>query len=275
MLRFVGEVNDVELLGKIAYHVHHRVATKFREGNVFLMGDAAHLITPMWALGMNTGALDAMNLPWRLAYVLKGWADDSLLDGYQQEQLPIARDGSGEMAEAARHYMGGEENQISSMASSAWGNAYTRTLLSVRLDVEGTGQWSMIKKTAEPAPLEVGDRMPDVRLHGPAGNELRLHDLIEGNFLALYLTDVRRGPAIPAEQTQQLKHYAVSRWDAPLNSGLRDRSLMDVGSAFAERSGIAEDSLVIVRPDHHIVAIEPLSTGRSAAEVLTDVLGKH
>ena len=50
------------------------------------MGDAAHLITPMWALGLNTGVLDASNLPWRLAWVHRGWAGESLLDGYEAEQ---------------------------------------------------------------------------------------------------------------------------------------------------------------------------------------------
>ena len=55
-----------------------------------LLGDAAHLITPMWALGLNTGILDANNLAWRVAWVLRGWADDSLFDGYEREQKPVA-----------------------------------------------------------------------------------------------------------------------------------------------------------------------------------------
>jgi 3-(3-hydroxy-phenyl)propionate hydroxylase len=57
---------------------------------VFLMGDAAHLITPMWALGLNTGILDAISLPWRVAWVARGWAGDALLDGYAREQRPVA-----------------------------------------------------------------------------------------------------------------------------------------------------------------------------------------
>ena len=72
------------------------------------MGDAAHLITPMWALGLNTGILDAISLPWRVAWVARGWAGDALLDGYAREQQPVAAEGSGEMAEAARKYMAGQ-----------------------------------------------------------------------------------------------------------------------------------------------------------------------
>ena len=55
--------------------MHHRIASEWRRDRVFLMGDAAHLITPMWALGLNTGILDAISLPWRLAWVARGWAD--------------------------------------------------------------------------------------------------------------------------------------------------------------------------------------------------------
>ena len=87
---FVGETSELTVLGKNLYTVHHRIAQEWRRDRVFLMGDAAHLITPMWQLGMNTGVLDASNLPWRLAWVLRGWADGSLLDGYVWEQRPIA-----------------------------------------------------------------------------------------------------------------------------------------------------------------------------------------
>jgi 3-(3-hydroxy-phenyl)propionate hydroxylase len=100
--RFIGDADGMEIIGTNVYTVHQRVAQRWRDGNVFLMGDAAHLITPMWALGLNTGVLDASNMPWRLAWVLRGWAAPSLLDGYEREQGPVAVRGSGQMAEAAR-----------------------------------------------------------------------------------------------------------------------------------------------------------------------------
>ena len=55
ILRFIGPVSDLEIINTIVYRIHHRIATEWRDGRVFLMGDAAHLITPMWALGLNTG----------------------------------------------------------------------------------------------------------------------------------------------------------------------------------------------------------------------------
>jgi 2-polyprenyl-6-methoxyphenol hydroxylase-like FAD-dependent oxidoreductase len=73
------------------YHVHHRVAVKFREGRVFLLGDAAHVHSPVGGQGMNTGIGDAVNLAWKLAAVLKGEAHESLLDSYEQERIGFAR----------------------------------------------------------------------------------------------------------------------------------------------------------------------------------------
>jgi 2-polyprenyl-6-methoxyphenol hydroxylase-like FAD-dependent oxidoreductase len=72
------------------YHVHHRVATTFRHGRAFLLGDAAHIHSPVGAQGMNTGIGDAVNLSWKLASVLRGSRPD-LLDTYGVERMAFAR----------------------------------------------------------------------------------------------------------------------------------------------------------------------------------------
>ena len=73
------------------YHVHHRVAGAFRRGRAFLLGDAAHIHSPVGGQGMNTGIGDAVNLAWKLADVLRGRADADLLDTYQPERIAFAR----------------------------------------------------------------------------------------------------------------------------------------------------------------------------------------
>jgi hypothetical protein len=73
------------------YRVHHRVANHFREGRAFLLGDAAHIHSPVGGQGMNTGIGDAVNLAWKLAAVLKEGAPDSLLDTYERERIAFAR----------------------------------------------------------------------------------------------------------------------------------------------------------------------------------------
>lgn len=74
-----------------SYRVHHRVADRFRQGRAFLLGDAGHVHSPVGGQGMNTGIGDAVNLAWKVAAVLKGRADSSLLDSYEPERIAFAR----------------------------------------------------------------------------------------------------------------------------------------------------------------------------------------
>ena len=73
------------------YRVHHRVADHFRKDRAFLLGDAAHIHSPVGGQGMNTGIGDAVNLAWKLAAVLRKRADASLLDSYEPERIAFAR----------------------------------------------------------------------------------------------------------------------------------------------------------------------------------------
>jgi 2-polyprenyl-6-methoxyphenol hydroxylase-like FAD-dependent oxidoreductase len=73
------------------YRIHHRRAERFRDRRCFLLGDAAHIHSPVGAQGMNTGLQDAYNLGWKLALVVAGRAGPALLDSYEQERIPVAR----------------------------------------------------------------------------------------------------------------------------------------------------------------------------------------
>jgi len=73
------------------YRVHHRVADRFRRGRAFLLGDAAHIHSPVGGQGMNTGIGDAINLAWKLAAVVRGAAHPAILDTYEVERIAFAR----------------------------------------------------------------------------------------------------------------------------------------------------------------------------------------
>ncbi len=73
------------------YHVHHRVAAHFRAGRAFLLGDAAHIHSPVGGQGMNTGIGDAVNLAWKMAAVLQGRADTRILDTFEKERIAFAQ----------------------------------------------------------------------------------------------------------------------------------------------------------------------------------------
>ncbi len=80
----------VEVLGINFWNCSAMVADSFRSGNIFLVGDAAHETTPSGGFGMNLGVQDAQNLAWKIAAVLHGEADASLLDSYEAERRPHA-----------------------------------------------------------------------------------------------------------------------------------------------------------------------------------------
>lgn len=80
----------VEVVSGLTWRASGQVADRFREGRVFLVGDAAHTVPPLGAFGMNTGVADAHNLAWKLAMVLAGDAGDGLLDTYEAERRPVA-----------------------------------------------------------------------------------------------------------------------------------------------------------------------------------------
>ena len=73
------------------FRIHRRLADGYRRGRVLLAGDAAHIHSPLGGQGMNTGIGDAENLAWKLALVVSGRADHSLLDTYEAERRPIAK----------------------------------------------------------------------------------------------------------------------------------------------------------------------------------------
>jgi putative polyketide hydroxylase len=66
------------------------LADRFRDGNAFLVGDAAHRVTPRGATGLNTAIRDGHDLGWKLAWVLRGWAGEQLLASYEDERRPVA-----------------------------------------------------------------------------------------------------------------------------------------------------------------------------------------
>jgi putative polyketide hydroxylase len=89
--RAIGSVDvRVDVVRVQHWPVNAVVAERFRDGRVFLAGDAAHAIPSAGGLGMNAGIADVHNLCWKLAGVLRGWAGPGLLESYETERLPVA-----------------------------------------------------------------------------------------------------------------------------------------------------------------------------------------
>jgi 2,4-dichlorophenol 6-monooxygenase len=82
---------DFEIKKITRWQVNHMVASRYRKGRLFLAGDAAHRHPPANGLGSNTSIQDSYNLVWKLALVLQGKAEDTLLDSYNSERQPVGR----------------------------------------------------------------------------------------------------------------------------------------------------------------------------------------
>jgi 3-(3-hydroxy-phenyl)propionate hydroxylase len=90
LLRDAGPDGDASIRRKRVYSFHARVAARWREGRVFLAGDAAHLSPPFAGQGMNSGLRDAHNLSWKLSAAVRGEVSQDFLDSYEVERKPHA-----------------------------------------------------------------------------------------------------------------------------------------------------------------------------------------
>ncbi|MET9967697.1 FAD-dependent oxidoreductase [Streptomyces sp. NPDC006356] len=132
------------------------LADRFRDGRVFLAGDAAHVHSPAGGQGLNTSVQDAYNLGWKLGAVLRDGADTGLLDTYEEERRAVAADMLGISTGVHR----GEVRR---------GEATRQLRLGYR-------ESSLTKETrATPGPVRAGDRAPDGALDG-----VRLFDAFRG-----------------------------------------------------------------------------------------------
>jgi len=97
-----GDASQLRVDRVAVYRFHATVAERFRVGNVFLAGDAAHQMPPFNGQGMCSGMRDADNLTWKLAAVARGEADERLLDTYETERRPHAAGQVAHSADAGR-----------------------------------------------------------------------------------------------------------------------------------------------------------------------------
>ena len=88
--RAMGKDFDYEILSVMRWVRRELVADRYGGGRVFIAGDAAHLMSPTGALGMNTGIQDAVDLGWKLEAALAGWGGADLLRSYETERRPVA-----------------------------------------------------------------------------------------------------------------------------------------------------------------------------------------
>lgn len=237
------------------FRISLRLAMRYRVGNAFIAGDAAHIHPPTGGQGMNTGIQDAYNLAWKMALVLKGIAGSALLDSYEAERQPVAEKVIADTVE--------ESMSLGRPRAAPDRLAHTQ----MRVTYRG----SPIVAPAQDAPLAAGDRAPDVaglRRRG-IGFPLRLFELLRGteHVLIRPVADAAALAASEAEaaalgQLLPLRALAIAPGDVDLPDPCGVTLLTDAAGAFSTTYGLAS---LLVRPDGYIAAI-PLPDNMSVTE---------
>jgi 2-polyprenyl-6-methoxyphenol hydroxylase-like FAD-dependent oxidoreductase len=128
----------IDNVATVSYGVD--LAARFRQQNVFLVGDAAHRVTPRGATGLNTAIRDGYDLGWKLAWVLRGWAAEDLLDTYEAERRPVAEHNTERSADANGSVRGVSDElraDLGGRIAHLWVNGETERVST--LDLIGNG----------------------------------------------------------------------------------------------------------------------------------------
>jgi len=229
------------------FGINSRMVHKLKVGNVFLGGDTAHIHSPAGGQGMNTGIQDMINLCWKLAYYLKGFARAEILNTYQEERLPIISSLLS-TTEKATDLLNSTNPIIHGLI-----NTFLPTILSLGVvqkkgaavvgELSHSYSGSALANKAEKLKhLKAGDRLPnwDFKVNAVSANgfekkDVTLYQLLDPSFFTLLFLNCRE-----IDVKMELHNPLIKIWSINSNSESFS-NLFDTSAAFA-----------LVRPDSYI-----------------------
>ncbi|MGI5336516.1 monooxygenase [Streptomyces sp. CA-181903] len=215
-----------------------RLAERYRSGRILLAGDAAHIHFPAAGQGLNTGLQDAVNLGWKLAAAVNGWAPPGLLDSYDGERRPVGRSVT-ENTEVQTLLA-----ELTLIAQYRRPAAALRELLDHLLGMTEVNRWladrisalgTRYPPTTPGADPLVGRRMPDVGLTAAGSRATRVYELLaqDSRFVLLALAGGRA-----------VREAVDAGWGSRVTA-----VTVDTHDEHADLDGVTE---VLVRPDGHV-----------------------
>lgn len=292
------------------YRLHHRAVERLRVGRtrrIFLLGDAAHVHSPVGGQGMNTGIQDATNLAWKLALVLRGAAGDALLETFDEERLPVIRT---LLRTTDRFFVFAttEQPMLAALRSALLGTVAASLVRIPRLRSLAFRAVSQIAiqyergslaraALADGAPAMAphpGSRLPFASIAGIDGAPRALQDLTQGPWFTAIVTGADRaaieraprefvGTALPSAGESASAAMPPIAWRSISDIPANDAALKALGALSADSARSAKSRhnsagaraaprLTIVRPDLHLFGSWPLGDAPRALACLRRAL---
>jgi 2-polyprenyl-6-methoxyphenol hydroxylase-like FAD-dependent oxidoreductase len=275
----------VELLGEgpaqqlwaSVFHIHCRTSPHFRQGHIFLAGDAAHINSPAGGQGMNSGIQDVHNLAWKLARVLAGAEAESLLNSYETERrqavlksvdrytdmLTRAGIDAPEFVRKTTARLFTLLPHLGLFPLIAPRMAMLDTSYSRSRIVSGHGQW-------------LGHRAPDGEVTSPDGRQTRLLDLLNLGPVLLLFDDGRLPRWDRGLVKQHFQGIADLQVILIVPTGIPDTDNAYVASRSLWRTwGPLSGTAALVRPDGHVGWIERGPTLQRLGEGVRKAIGSQ
>jgi 2-polyprenyl-6-methoxyphenol hydroxylase-like FAD-dependent oxidoreductase len=251
----IGADVPYETISSLDWLGRRLVADKFSEGRAFIAGDSAHVWMPTAGYGMNAGIADVCNLTWKIAGVLRGWADPAILASYGDERIPVTEQVSQYATTLARKFAADmrtgipqglfEESPAGESARIEAGKFLTRTnmelvnCIGLNFAANYSNSRIVLEDGSEPPPFALGEYLPTTipgcRLpHIFLSDGSSLYDHLGPNY-----TLIRMDPEL---EVDSITDAAAAR-GVPL-------CVLDVSAK--EAGDIYDHSLVLARPDQHI-----------------------
>jgi 3-(3-hydroxy-phenyl)propionate hydroxylase len=236
---------EVELYQHAFYKHHVRRAEKWRDGRVFLLGDAAHMMPPWAGAGMQSGIRDSFNLCWKLIEVLNGRMPDSVLDSYEVERAPNVEFYTQVAVQLGRII----KQQVTEEEMAAIAPQLSADPPVLKLPVIELGWVQSSENTA------VGKILPQPRVTDSRGKLAYLDDITQDQFFVLG-NQVDPKTLMSAEQITQwdeLNAQYFTLLDAA-DDGKGFDDIVDINGSLIEWMNKHQTQVVVVRPDKFIVA---------------------
>jgi hypothetical protein len=260
-----GEVTDATWITN--FRLHHRVVNSYRDGRLLLVGDAAHLHSPVGGQGLNTGMQDALNLGWKLGRVVRGDRPDSLLDTFDEERRRIGED---LVAKTDRAFKLVSMTNPMAVRLRNWVVPWLAPYVTSRANLETSYNYlsqfgihyresSIVQKDTEfSGPVMAGDRAPDGEVDID-GENTRFHKILapESYNFVLFSGSLRNGSDLENMKRTAVKFEARNTNKARVHMIVQERGIKHIpySHRLHRTYGFSSPGFVYMRPDGYVAAV--------------------